>query len=197
MDAPATRPPEPAAITGLVLAGGAGSRMGGMDKGLLPWRGQPLALQALQRLRPQVGRVAVSANRNLDRYRAWGVPAWPDGLPGHAGPLAGWLAAMRLCATPWLASVPCDTPGFPDDLVHRLAAAVAGGGKIAVARTPPRLQPVFALMHCSLADSLEQYLLHGERKVLQWLALHPHAEVLFDDEAAFRNLNTAQEMSGG
>lgn len=188
----------PEAITGLVLAGGVGSRMGGADKGLLPWRGEPLALHALRRLRPQVGRVAFSANRHLDEYRAWGAPVWTDTWPGRPGPLAGWLTAMQACGTPWLASVACDTPGFPDDLVPRLAAALeADGATLAVARTPERVHPVFSLLPCSLADSLRAYLQAGDRRVMGWLAQHRFVEVEFDDEQAFRNFNTPDELARG
>ena len=116
----------PSEITALVLAGGRGSRMGGVDKGLQGFRGLPLALHALQRLQPQVGRVMISANRNLPAYEAFGVPVWPDGLADHAGPLAGFLTALEHCTTPWLLTVPCDSPRFPADLAARLAAGAQG-----------------------------------------------------------------------
>ncbi|MEW6705549.1 MAG: molybdenum cofactor guanylyltransferase MobA [Pseudomonadota bacterium] len=169
--------------------------MAGRDKGLQRWRGEPLARHALRRLQPQVGRIAISANRHLDDYRAFGVPVWADTLPGYAGPLAGWLSGLRHCETPYLVSVPCDTPGFPTDLVERLAHALADAqADLAMARTAERLQPVFCLLRGSLADSLQQYLESGERKVQRWAARHRRVEVPFDDGDAFRNLNTLDDL---
>ena len=110
-------------ITGLILAGGRGSRMGGVDKGLQTHLGMPLAMHALLRLAPQVGEMMINANRNLGAYESMGVPVWPDALPDYPGPLAGFLAGLEHCETPYLASVPCDSPLFPEDLVARLAAA--------------------------------------------------------------------------
>lgn len=183
------------AITGLVLAGGQGARMGGVDKGLQLWRGEPLARHALRRLQPQVASAAISANRHLDDYRAWGVPAWPDTWPGFAGPLAGWLSGLQHCKTPYLVTVPCDTPGFPVDLVARLWAGLcAANAQMAVARTPERPQPVFCLMSCMLAGDLRQYLERGERQVLRWTSLQCNTEVLFDETAAFRNFNTLADL---
>ena len=108
-------------ITGLVLAGGRGSRMGGVDKGLQNFNGMPLVLSTLMRLQPQVAHVMINANRNLSDYESFGVPVWPDVIPDFAGPLAGFLTALEHCETSWLVTVPCDTPLFPDDLVARLA----------------------------------------------------------------------------
>ena len=115
-------------ITGLILAGGRGSRMGGVDKGLQIHRGRPLAAHALERLRPQVGRLMVNANRNLETYRAMGVPVWPDEVPDYPGPLAGMLAGLAHCETALMATVPCDTPNFPLDLVARLASGLERAG---------------------------------------------------------------------
>lgn len=182
-------------ITGLLLAGGEGRRMGGADKGLQLHRGRPLAAHVLERLAPQVAGVAISANRNLADYARFGWPVWPDLEQGFPGPLAGWLSGMRHAPTPWLASAPCDVPNLPLDLVQRLAdAAGAAGAPLAIARTAEREQPVFAMLHRSLADDLQDYLGTGQRKVLGWTARHPCIQVLFDDAAAFRNLNTPQDL---
>ena len=116
----------PQDITGLVLAGGRGSRMGGVDKGLQNFQGMPLALHALMRLAPQVGETMVNANRNLSAYEAFGSPVWPDTLSDHAGPLAGFLTGLERCETPYLLTVPCDTPWFPADLAERMAQALSG-----------------------------------------------------------------------
>ncbi|MGC3987806.1 MAG: molybdenum cofactor guanylyltransferase MobA [Pseudorhodoferax sp.] len=189
-------------ITGLVLAGGRGSRMGGVDKGLQNHRGMPLALHALLRLQPQVGTSMLSANRNLSAYAAMGVPVWPDSVQGHAGPLAGLLTGLEHAATPWLVTVPCDTPGFPADLVERLAAAAAAqDAEIAMAATREdgpdgvwRPQPVFCLLRTGLVESLVAFLHAGERKFGLWASRHRKIEVAFDDAAAFFNANTPQEL---
>ena len=125
-------------ITGLVLAGGRGSRMGGVDKGLQSYHGVPLALHALLRLAPQVGSAMINANRNLAAYESFGVPVWPDALPDFAGPLAGFLAGLEHCETPYLVTLPCDSPLFPEDLVARLAQALEGPDSVV---TPRRSSP--------------------------------------------------------
>lgn len=190
---------DPERITGLVLAGGRGSRMGGVDKGLQNHRGMPLALHALLRLSPQVGHAMVNANRNLGAYESFGVPVWPDALPDYAGPLSGFLAGMEHCETPYLVTVPCDTPDFPPDLVERLAAALdAEGADIAMAATHEdgrlQVQPVFCLMKTSLMDSLVRFTHEGQRKIDRWTARHACVEVPFDDARAFFNLNTLDEL---
>lgn len=186
-------------VTGLVLAGGRGSRMGGVDKGLQSHRGIPLALHAMQRLSPQVGTVMVSANRHLDTYASFGVPVWPDAMADYPGPLAGLLAGLEHCKTPYLVTVPCDTPNFPTDLIARLAAElIAQDAQIAMAATrdgdSAHAQPVFCLMACSLKDSLSDFIASGQRQVECWAVLHRCATVVFDDAAAFANANTAQEL---
>lgn len=186
-------------ITGLVLAGGRGQRMGGLDKGLLLHAGRPLVQHALQRLAPQVARLAISANRRLDDYRALGHPVWPDRQPGFPGPLAGWQAALHEidpAATPWLASAPCDVPAFPADLVARLAEAAAqAGAPAAYAVAGDRAHPVFALLHASLRDPLDVTLAQGRLRVLDWLASVHALPVPFEDAAAFANLNHPGDLS--
>ncbi|HRI18585.1 MAG TPA: molybdenum cofactor guanylyltransferase MobA [Burkholderiaceae bacterium] len=189
------------AITGLVLAGGRGSRMGGADKGLQTHQGVPLALHALLRLAPQVGGAMINANRNLAAYESFGVPVWPDALPDFAGPLAGFLAGLEHCETPWLASVPCDSPNFPTDLVARLAAAAdTAGAEIAIAACQEegvlRAQPVFCLMKASLLESLVRFTHEGGRKIDRWTAQHACVTVAFDDAGAFFNANTLAELRG-
>ena len=207
-------------ITGIVLAGGRGSRMGGVDKGLQNHRGLPLALHALLRLQPQVGATMLNANRNLGAYEAMGVPVWPADHADFAGPLAGMLVGLAHCETPWLATVPCDTPNFPADLVERLAAAAhAEGADIAMAatrepaqeaatsaetsadanadaqgQTVVQVQPVFCLLSATLLESLSDYLTSGQRKIDRWTAQHRLATVVFDDTAAFHNANTLEEL---
>ncbi|MGA8009944.1 MAG: molybdenum cofactor guanylyltransferase MobA [Thiomonas sp.] len=201
-------------ITGLILAGGRGSRMGGVDKGLQPWRGQPLALQVLHRLQPQVGPVLLNANRNLEVYRTWGLPVLPDVPPernartpatsveapitvpqDYAGPLAGFLAGLGACTTPYLLTAPCDSPLLPADLAARLGAALlARHARIALPRVGGRLQPVFCLMETGLRDDLRAFLQAGDRKIDLWTARHPTAIVDFDDLHAFENINTQGDL---
>lgn len=188
---------KPEATTGLLLAGGEGRRVGGRDKGLLPWRGQPVAAQVLARLAPQVQRLAISANRNQPAYAALapGVPVWADATPG-LGPLGGWLTALRACATPWLVCVPCDAPLLPPDLVARLhAAAAAARAPAACARCGPSLEPMFALLHTRLADDLAAHLAHGGRAARHWLAAVGAAQAPFADGDAFANLNHASDYA--
>jgi len=190
---------DPQDITGLILAGGRGSRMGGVDKGLQNHQGLPLALHALLRLQPQVGHLLVNANRNLAAYESMGVPVWPDPMDDFPGPLAGWLAGLEHCETPYLLTVPCDSPHFPTDLAERLSRAlVAEGADIAMAATMEdgrvQVQPVFCLMKSALIESLVAFLHGGQRKIDQWTAQHPCATVLFDDPLAFFNANTHEEL---
>ena len=191
-------------ITGVVLAGGRGSRMGGADKGLQNFNGMPLALHTLLRLQPQVGEVMINANRNLGAYESFGVPVWPDVLGDYAGPLAGFLTALERCETGWLVTVPCDTPLFPQDLVARLArAAQDEDAEIAMAAAREedgqlRPQPVFSLLRVDLLESLVRFTHAGGRKIDAWTAQHKTAIVTFDqpgDEArAFFNANTLSEL---
>ncbi|HZE42213.1 MAG TPA: molybdenum cofactor guanylyltransferase MobA [Steroidobacteraceae bacterium] len=187
------------AVTGLVLAGGRATRMGGVDKGLQTHLGVPLAQYALERLRPQVGTLMLNANRNLAAYRAMGVPAWPDEIPEYPGPLAGMLAGLTHCSTPYLVTVPCDTPNFPVDLVARLAAGLEIDGEMATAYSQeadgPRAQPVFCLMKASLRDSLNAFIRSGERKTGLFAAQHHSTRVVFHDPAAFANANTLDELA--
>ncbi|MDH5538542.1 MAG: molybdenum cofactor guanylyltransferase MobA [Rhizobacter sp.] len=186
-------------ITGLILAGGRGSRMGGVDKGLQNHQGVPLAMHALLRLAPQVGEVMINANRNLSAYESMGVPVWPDAIPDYAGPLAGFLAGLERCETPYLLTVPCDSPQFPIDLAARLGLALAEqNADIAMAATLEdgrlQVQPVFCLMKSELMESLVRFTQEGQRKIDKWTALHRCVEVPFDDVQAFANANTLAEL---
>jgi molybdopterin-guanine dinucleotide biosynthesis protein A len=190
---------KPELITGLVLAGGRGSRMGGLDKGLQNHQGMSLALHALLRLQLQVGTVMINANRNLGAYEAMGVPVWPDSMADYPGPLAGLLTGLERCETPYLVSVPCDTPHFPTDLVSRLARAlVEADAEIAMAAAVEegelRTHPVFCLLKAELLESLVHYLQSGQRKIDRWTAQHRAVVVPFDDPSAFFNVNTLAEL---
>ena len=180
--------------------------MGGVDKGLQNFNGVPLALHTLQRLSLQVGRVMINANRNLATYEAFGVPVWLDitTLGDYAGPLAGFMTALAHCQTPYLLTVPCDTPLFPHDLASRLAdALVSSQADFAVASAPeehgqPRPQPVFCLMGTHMQGSLQRFTQSGGRKIDAWTAQHKVVHVCFsrpgDDYCAFFNANTLAEL---
>jgi molybdopterin-guanine dinucleotide biosynthesis protein A len=173
--------------------------MGGLDKGLQLHLGQPLARHALQRLAPQVGALLVNANRNLDSYAVLGAPLCPDALADYPGPLAGLAAGLAHSRTPYLASVPCDSPNFPVDLVQRLAEALArDDAEIAMAAAIEegqlRTQPVFCLLRSALLPSLMAFLQGGHRKVDRWTAMHHTVIVPFDDAAAFFNANTLDDL---
>lgn len=196
----AVAPTDRRAIAGVVVCGGLGTRMGGADKGLQLWRGEPLAQHALRRLAPQVGTLLVNANRNLDAYAVFGVPVVADTRDDRPGPLAGWLAALAHTDVPWLAAVPCDAPRFPADLVERLAGALRDtGAAMAVAATgeaqgAAQPQPVFGLLHRELAPAIAAYLDEGGRSVRGFAARVGAALAVFDDAAAFANANTADEL---
>ena len=191
-------------ITGLILAGGRGSRMGHVDKGLQPFRGQAMAAHVLARLAPQLGSVAINANQNLEAYAAFGVPVWPDELAGFEGPLAGLETGLRRCATPLLATAPCDSPFLPADLIARLhAALLEQGADLALAETEEadeagtlRIQPhpVFALVKTAALPHLSAYLAGGGRRMDGWYGAIQVARVRFDDASAFRNINTLREL---
>ncbi|MBU1359986.1 MAG: molybdenum cofactor guanylyltransferase MobA [Gammaproteobacteria bacterium] len=196
-------------ITGLVLAGGRGSRMGGVDKGLQNFNGTPLAMHAVLRLGMQVGQVMINANRNLSAYESLGVPVWPDGLADYAGPLAGFLSGLEHCETPYMLTVPCDTPLFPLDLAERLSEALAAAdAEIAMVSAPEaasapgdpplRAQPVFCLLRTTLLESLVRFTHEGGRKIDRWTAQHKTVLVPFDRPGdapdAFFNANTLAEL---
>lgn len=192
------------AITGMVLAGGRGARMGGQDKGLQLLHGQPLVQWMLQRLVPQVHSVAVNANRNRAAYARLGVPVWPDATGDFQGPMIGFATGLAQMRTPWMLTVPCDTPLFPPDLAQRLLQATREAGTaLAMAATlrpdgSLQPQPVFCLMHRRLAASLQASLDGGERSIWRWTQQQGCTLVSFasvhDDAPAFQNINTLEEL---
>lgn len=183
------------AVTGLVFAGGLARRMEGREKGLLPLRGRPLVAHVLARLEPQVGAILLNANRNRDAYGAFGHPVVADAIEGFPGPLAGLHAGLQACTTPLLATAPCDAPLLPIDLVARLAAAMRDDTLAAAASTGGRLQPTFMLCRREALGQLESYLAAGGRKVHAWLDAIGAIPVPFEDEAAFANVNTPEELA--
>jgi molybdenum cofactor guanylyltransferase len=183
-------------ITGLILAGGMGRRMDSRDKGLVEFRGKTMVAHAVDRLRPQVASLVVNANRNIETYAAFGFPVVSDEVSGFAGPLAGLHSGMRTCETALIATVPCDSPFLPLDLIDRLHAPLQSqDADIAVASTGGQLQPVFALYKTSLIASLEKFLSEGGRKIDKWYEQHKTVAVDFEDELAFSNINSAEELA--
>ena len=192
-------------VTGLILAGGRGSRMGGVDKGLQNFNGMPLALHTLLRLQPQVGEVMINANRNLAAYEAFGVPVWPDVLADYAGPLAGFLTGLERCETPlaghgalrhaavsaWTWSRALLRAAQEQDAEIAMAAAREEDGQL-------HTQPVFCLLRVELLESLVRFTHGGGRKIDAWTAQHKTAIVPFDapgdDPRAFFNVNTLAEL---
>ncbi|MEO8345819.1 MAG: molybdenum cofactor guanylyltransferase MobA [Betaproteobacteria bacterium] len=184
-------------VTGIVLAGGMGRRMGGVDKGLVELSGAPMVAQVLARLAPQVGSILINANQNAQRYAAFGFPVVADAVGGFAGPLAGLHAGMSQATTPFVVTVPCDSPFLPEDLVARLGVAMAKDSvQLAVAKTGDQPHPVFALVRRDVLPHLAAFLEGGGRKIDAWYGTLRVAEVAFDDEeSAFRNINTADELA--
>ncbi len=190
----------PEDVTGIVLAGGLGRRMSvdgdTLDKGLRRFGDRPMVAHVIERLAPQVRTLIVNANRETERYQAFGHRVVPDAVGGYAGPLAGLHAGLRAAGTPWVVTAPCDSPFLPADLVARLAdAATRHASLLAVARTGTQPHPVFALVNRSLLDSLEAFLASGRRKIDAWYAALPVVEVDFDDERAFANVNTPDDLA--
>jgi molybdenum cofactor guanylyltransferase len=182
------------AVSGVVLAGGQGRRMGGVDKGLQALRGKPMAQWALERLAPQVDEILINCNQNLDAYARFGYRLVPDEIGGFAGPLAGLHASLKAAAHPLVVTVPCDSPFLPSDLVSRLKGRL-GDRVVAVAKTGDQPHPVFSLVRRDVLDNLEAFLRSGGRKIDAWYASLATVEVSFDDEAdAFRNINTLEEL---
>jgi molybdopterin-guanine dinucleotide biosynthesis protein A len=182
-------------VSGIVLAGGLGRRMGGVDKGLKELRGRPMVQWVLERLAPQVDDIVINANQNLERYRAFGHRVVSDEISGFAGPLAGLHAGLKAVKHPLVITVPCDSPFLPLDLVSRLASSL-GGNDLAVARTGDQPHPVFALVRRHCGESLEAFLAQGGRKIDAWYGSLKVAQVDFSDEAqAFRNINTPDELA--
>lgn len=183
-------------ITGVVLAGGRATRMHGQDKGLIPLAGVPLIQYVLAALKPQVANIIINANRNREAYTAYGYPVASDKLEGFCGPLAGMASAMGSASTPYIVTVPCDSPFVPRDLVRRLyKGLITDQAEISVVHNGECLQPVFALLNCELLSSLLSYLNAGKRKIDTWYGTHRLTIVDFSDTPeAFLNINTPEEI---
>ena len=186
-----------ARVSGIVLAGGQGSRMGGVDKGLQPFRGKPMVAHVIERLAPQVDELLINANRNPDDYARFGHRVIADEIAGFAGPLAGFERGLAHASGELVATVPCDSPFLPADLIARLRTQLeSADAELAVARTGDQPHPVFTLMRRDVLPSLQRFLGSGQRKIDRWYGELRVAEVAFDDEAdAFLNINTRDELA--
>ena len=184
-------------VTGIVLAGGQGSRMGGVDKGLQLFRGKPMAAHVVERLAPQVDELLINANRNPEAYAQFGHRVIADEIEGFAGPLAGFERGLAHAKGDLVVTVPCDSPFLPADLVARLREALEGErAELAVAKTGEQVHPVFSLMRRSVHASLQDFLAGGQRKIDRWYGALDVVLVSFDDEAeAFLNINTREELA--
>ena len=184
-------------ITGVILAGGLARRMGGIDKGLIPLNGKPMVEHIIDAIRPQVGTLVINANRNHDDYRRYGLPVIPDRMGDYFGPLVGMASALEASDTPYLLTVPCDSPLIPADLAERLYRKLREtGAEISVVHDGERMQPVFALLHRDTLPSLLAYLEEGGRKIDTWYVQHRLALVDFSDRRELGlNVNTPDEQA--
>jgi molybdopterin-guanine dinucleotide biosynthesis protein A len=187
-------------ITGLILAGGRAQRMGGIDKGLIPFHGKPLIELAITRLQSQTNSILINANRNITKYAAYGYPVIMDETPDFSGPLAGFSAGLKVCNTSYLLTSPCDSPLLPIDLASQLASEMeAGDYQLVFASSKESdgkvwAQPVFCLMRTNLQESLEAFLHKGDLKIDRWFKELRSSTVVFDDAQAFANVNTPEEL---
>lgn len=186
---------EQAAISAVILAGGEAKRMGGNDKGLVPLLGKPLIAWVLERIQSQVDEILISANRNLEKYQAFGYPVMTDGMTGFAGPLAGIARALGAARHPLVLCVPCDTPLLPEDLVTCLKQALLEqDAQIAVAATAEHNHNTVCLCRRDLLPGLLEYLEQGGRRVGEWQSQLKRAQIMFDDERIFHNANTPEDL---
>ena len=187
-------------ITGLILAGGRAQRMGGIDKGLIPFHGRPLIESAIEALKRQTGQLLINANRNLAQYSTYGYPVVSDVTLDFSGPLAGFSAGLATCKTRYLLTAPCDSPLLPPDLSERLAGELEASGAQLVYASTEELdgkiwsQPVFCLMRSDVADSLNQFLTKGDLKIDHWFKDLHTSTVIFKNSQAFANINTPEEL---
>ena len=187
-------------ITGLILAGGRAQRMGGIDKGLIPFHQKPLIETTIQRLKTQVGPILINANRNITKYAVYGYPVIMDETPDFSGPLAGFLMGLKNCKTPYLLTTPCDSPLFPEDLATKLASELEQANLDLVYASSKEAdgkvwaQPVFCLMRSNLQDSLNSFLSKGDLKIDRWFKELKSGTVIFEDALAFANANTPEEL---
>jgi len=188
-------------ITGLILAGGRAQRMGGIDKGLIPFHGKPLIESTITRLKPQVSTILINANRSITKYSHYGYPVLMDETPDFSGPLAGFSVGLRHCKSPYLLTSPCDSPLLPTDLAEKMAGELEGKNLELVFASSKEddgkiwSQPVFCLMRRDLKDSLDIFLSKGDLKIDRWFKELRSGTVVFENAQAFANVNTPEELA--
>jgi len=184
-------------ITGIILAGGQARRMGGQDKGLIELARKPMIEYVLNAIKPQVDDIIINANRNQSVYEGYGFPVVADQVEGYCGPLAGMASGLEAAKTPFVVTVPCDSPLIPDDLVQKLYSALQDDdAEICTARSNGRLQPVFTVMKTEILPSMLEYLNNGERKIDKWFEQHRLAIADFSEQPdTFININSAEELT--
>jgi len=188
-------------ITGLILAGGRAQRMGGIDKGLIPFHGKPLIESAISRLKPQVSAILINANRSITKYSHYGYPVLMDETPDFSGPLAGFSVGLKHCKTSYLLTSPCDSPLLPTDLAQTMSAELEDNNLELVFASSKEAdgkvwsQPVFCLMKSSLQDSLNAFLSKGDLKIDRWFKELRSGTVVFENPQAFANVNTPEELA--
>lgn len=191
-------------ITGLILAGGRGMRMGQVNKGLQELNGKTMVAHVIEKLLPQVGTILINANQDQDRYAQYGFPVIADTIADYAGPLAGLESALSICQTKYLLSTPCDSPFLPSDLASRLASAmIREGSQLAVPVTyehvegelKKQIQPVFCMLERNLHESLADFLKNGGRKISDWFDQLQVSELVFENHHEFSNINTKAELA--
>jgi molybdopterin-guanine dinucleotide biosynthesis protein A len=188
-------------ITGLILAGGRAQRMGGIDKGLIPFHGKPLIESAIKRLKPQVSTILINANRSITKYSHYGYPVLMDETPDFSGPLAGFSVGLKHCKTLYLLTSPCDSPLLPTDLAQKMAVELESNNLELVFASLKEddgkvwSQPVFCLMKSDLQDSLNAFLSKGDLKIDRWFKVLRSGTVVFENAQAFANVNTPEELA--
>jgi molybdopterin-guanine dinucleotide biosynthesis protein A len=188
-------------ITGLILAGGRAQRMGGIDKGLIPFHDKPLIESAISRLKPQVSTILINANRSIAKYSHYGYPVLMDETPDFSGPLAGFSVGLKNCKTPYLLTSPCDSPLLPTDLAKTMSVELEDNNLELVFASSKEAngkvwsQPVFCLMKTSLQDSLNAFLSKGDLKIDRWFKELRSGTVVFENPQAFANVNTPEELA--
>ncbi|MBU3594140.1 molybdenum cofactor guanylyltransferase [Polynucleobacter sp. 71A-WALBACH] len=188
-------------ITGLILAGGRAQRMGGIDKGLIPFHGKPMIESTITRLKPQVSTILINANRSITKYAHYGYPVLMDQTPDFSGPLAGFSIGIKHCKTPYLLTSPCDSPLLPMDLAEKMAVELEDNNLELVFASSKEAdgkiwsQPVFCLMKNSLQDSLDAFLSKGDLKIDRWFKELRSGTVIFENAQAFANVNTPEELT--
>lgn len=187
-------------ITGLILAGGRAQRMGGIDKGLIPFHNKPLIESAIAKLKPQTQSIIINANRNITKYASYGYPVIMDETPDFSGPLAGFAVGLKACKTSYLLTSPCDSPLLPNNLAELLSTEMERGDFQLVYASSKEAdgkvwaQPVFCLMRTNLQESLTQFLMKGDLKIDRWFKELRSSTVIFDDPQVFANVNTPEEL---